>query len=155
MVKSGTKTKVIEREKINSEDIDLNFGDFGSKNQKNVIIEASESEFGQKNQEMEASAAPKASKDDLFFPENSSFGSQNWAERLQRALIPSKMYQELEYWLSFDLGSRLKPEAWLLRVEISIVLGVALAVAALWMPVQGLVTVLGISMTLLVYLYLT
>jgi ParB family transcriptional regulator, chromosome partitioning protein len=83
------------------------------------------------------------------------FGRSSWLESLHRPLIPSKMYQKLEYWLSFTLGSKLKPEAWLFRIELSLLAGVFFAVSALWLPLQGLVTISGIMVTLLFYLYVS
>jgi ParB family chromosome partitioning protein len=90
-----------------------------------------------------------------IYGENSLDKPNNWLENANRSLIPSSLYQKLEYWLSFELGSRLKPEVWLLRVEISIFLGVILSVLTLWLPLKALVSVVAIISTLLIYLYLS
>jgi ParB family transcriptional regulator, chromosome partitioning protein len=88
-------------------------------------------------------------------PKKSVLDRSLWLERIQRPLIPLKIYQKLEYWLSFKLGSRLKPEAWLFRMELSLLAGVFFAVGALWLPSQGLATLSGIMVTLLFYLYVS
>ncbi|HTB23247.1 MAG TPA: ParB/RepB/Spo0J family partition protein [bacterium] len=77
-----------------------------------------------------------------------------WFESLQKALIPRKLYQKFEYWLSFKLGSRLKPEVWLFRIELSLLSGVLFTIAGLWLAPQALLTLSGVMLCLLVYLYI-
>lgn len=86
--------------------------------------------------------------------EKHSLAAPFWLEQIQRKLIPLGTYQKMEYWLSFELGSRLKPEAWLLRVELAVLAGVFLSVLGLWLPLHVLLTLLALTSTLLVYLYI-
>jgi ParB family chromosome partitioning protein len=121
------------------------------------INTANSTSFGQGSLEKEPVSAierKEITRTDLYHHEETAIPPSGGLEQLHRALIPGKLYQKFEYWLSFELGSRLKPEAWLLRVEIAIAIGVLLAVAALWLPLQSLAALLGVMCTILAYLFL-
>jgi len=80
--------------------------------------------------------------------------TRTWLERLHFRLIPGRYYQKLEYWLSFDLGLTLRPEAWLIRIEISVVVGLLLLLIAQLLPLWVLGALLGCLAGLLCFLFI-
>jgi ParB family chromosome partitioning protein len=80
--------------------------------------------------------------------------TRTWLERAHFRLIPGRYYQKLEYWLSFDLGLTLRPESWLIRIEISALAGVLLLFLAHLMPVWVLGALLGCLAGLVCFLFI-
>jgi hypothetical protein len=92
---------------------------------------------------------------DAILGEKRSIVGTNWLESLHFRLIPAGIYQKLEYWLSFELGSTLKPEAWLIRAELALLVGMVLAAIAVWLPVAVLAGILGLLGSLILFLYIS
>jgi ParB family chromosome partitioning protein len=81
-------------------------------------------------------------------------GPLNSLERLHFHLIPASIHEKMQYWLSFELGSGLSPETWLLRLEIAVLCGMLVALAAIWLPGLVLATLCGALFTLLVFVFI-
>ena len=96
-----------------------------------------------------------ALRQDAILGENRHPVSLSWLEGMHFRLIPASIYEKLEYWLSFELGSTLKPEAWLLRAEIALVIGMLLASLAVWLPIAVLAGILGLFASLIFFLYIS
>jgi hypothetical protein len=144
--KDNRKTDKIHESKEKS----VFFDETGIKeDERMAILDGKSSDFG-----MLAKSDLLNSNKSESFNENAHYRHEYWFERVQRGMIPVKIYRKLEYWIAFELGSRLKPEAWLFRVEIAVVLGAILAGASLFFPIQALATLFGVVATLLAYLYL-
>lgn len=79
---------------------------------------------------------------------------RTWLEKAHFRLIPGKYYQKMDYWLSFELGSTLRPEQWIQKVEIACVLGLAALILAYWLPLWILAAMLGFLFALISFLYL-
>lgn len=78
-----------------------------------------------------------------------------WLEALNYVVMSRKMRLKLHVWLSYQLGSGLKPEQWLAGIEISIIGGSLLACGALWLPLPVLAAVLGALASVFLYLAIT
>lgn len=76
------------------------------------------------------------------------------AERLHFRLIPGRYYQKMEYWLSFDLGSTLRPETWLIRTEIAALIGLIVLFGAQLLPIWVLGALLGSLAALVSFLFI-
>jgi hypothetical protein len=76
-------------------------------------------------------------------------------EQLHFHLIPASLHEKMQYWISFELGSSLAPEAWLLRLEMAVLGGMLLALGLVWLPSLALATVCGALFTLLVFIFVS
>lgn len=76
------------------------------------------------------------------------------AERLHFKLIPGRYYQKMEYWLSFELGSTLRPETWLIRMEWAALVGLLVMILSFWTPLWVLAALLGVAVAVLSFLYI-
>jgi len=81
-------------------------------------------------------------------------GPLNGLERLHFHLIPASMHEKMQYWLSFELGSNLAPETWLLRLELSILGGMVLALGAIWLSGLALATLCGALFAMLLFVFI-
>lgn len=79
---------------------------------------------------------------------------RTWLEKFHFRLIPGRYYQKMDYWLSFELGSTLRPEQWLLKLEIAGILGFAMLILAYWLPLWILAALLGFLLAVISFLYL-
>ena len=79
---------------------------------------------------------------------------RTWLEKFHFRLIPGRYYQKMDYWLSFELGSTLRPEQWLLKLEIAGILGLATLILAYWLPLWVLAALLGFLLAIVSFLYL-
>lgn len=79
---------------------------------------------------------------------------RNWFERLHFRLIPGRYYQKIEYWLSFELGSTLRPESWLIRLEIAIFAGMGFLVSAFLLPTWIVAASLAFLGALITFLFI-
>lgn len=77
-----------------------------------------------------------------------------WLEHLYVRILPRKFYGKLSEWLTYSLGTPLKPEFWLVRVKVSFTVGILIAILALWVPKMALAALLGAAGILLSYLFL-
>jgi ParB/RepB/Spo0J family partition protein len=75
-------------------------------------------------------------------------------DSLNRRLIPSNWYFRMELWLNLEVGSRDRPERWLGKLEMSLGLGLVLAAMAIFGPQALGVSLVAITGTLLLYLFL-
>lgn len=76
------------------------------------------------------------------------------AERLHFRLIPGRYYQKMEYWLSFELGSTARPEAWLIKVELAALAGLGMLLLAYVLPLWVLAALLGFAGALFAFLFI-
>ena len=81
-------------------------------------------------------------------------GPLSGLERLHFHLIPTAIHEKMQYWLSFELGSSLSPETWLLRLELAVLGGMIVALGAIWLPGLALATLCGALFTLLVFVFI-
>lgn len=79
---------------------------------------------------------------------------RSWLERVHFRLIPGRYYQKMEYWLSFDLGSTLRPEAWLIRLEIATLVGLGLLLLTFSLPAWIVAAALAFFGGLLTFLFI-
>jgi ParB family transcriptional regulator, chromosome partitioning protein len=78
---------------------------------------------------------------------------RNLIEKLHFRMIPGRYYQKLEYWLGFEFGSTLRPETWLIRLELSLGLGLLVILGAYSLPLWVTAALLGFCVTLVSFLY--
>jgi ParB family chromosome partitioning protein len=81
-------------------------------------------------------------------------GPLNGLERLHFHLIPASLHEKMQYWLSFELGSSLAPETWLLRLELAVFGGMIMALGAIWLPILAAATLCGALFTVLVFVFI-
>lgn len=79
---------------------------------------------------------------------------RTWIEKLYFKLIPGKYYQKMEYWLNFELGSTLRPEAWLIKFQIATTIGLLALLAAYFLPLWALAALVGFCVAILTFLYI-
>jgi ParB family chromosome partitioning protein len=92
---------------------------------------------------------------DAIRGEASPHASLSPFESLHQRLLPRAWRERLQYWLSFDLGSTLGPEAWLIRLEGSMAVGVLVALGAVWMPTPALAALIGVLVCLVLFLFVS
>jgi ParB family chromosome partitioning protein len=95
-----------------------------------------------------------ASKLESFNQERAGAQARTWVEHLHRIVIPKASYEKMEYWLAFELGSRRTPEAWLMRVELALLVGVLVSIGAWWLPERLLLSGIGVVTAVLAYVFL-
>jgi ParB family chromosome partitioning protein len=96
-----------------------------------------------------------ADKQDAIQGEEQHFHGFSALERLHQQFLPRAWRDKLQYWLSFELGTTLGPEAWLIRLEGSLFLGILVALAAVWLPLAVLGALCGVLAALVVFLFVS
>ena len=96
-----------------------------------------------------------ADKQDAIQGEEQHFHGFSALERLHQQILPRSWRDKLQYWLSFELGTTLGPEAWLIRLEGSLILGIVVALGAVWLPLAALGALCGVLAALVVFLFVS
>ena len=96
-----------------------------------------------------------ADKQDAIQGEPQPFKALSPLAQLHRTFLPAAWREKLGYWLSFELGTTLGPETWLIRLEASLMMGALVALAAVWLPAAILGALTGVLAALLLFLFVS
>jgi ParB/RepB/Spo0J family partition protein len=92
-------------------------------------------------------------KQQILHPKPQPGGIYRLSDKLNGLFIPKKSYFRMEMWLNMTLGSKDRPERWLSKLELSLLGGLLLASAALWLPIWISVPATAILGSFLIYLF--
>jgi len=149
-LKENKKNKPLEREKVTESDLFFGF---------NAKVKTGKPEIqgplAQESVELLLHDPLFAKKQDAIQGESHPYQSFNVLERLHQQLLPRPWLGKLRYWLSFELGTTLGPEAWLIRLEGSLLAGMLVALGAVWVPLPALSAGCGVLAALVLFLFVS
>lgn len=148
-LKESKEKKQIDREKVT--EMDIIFTD----SSKSDGIESENLNISVKDDAIWAKDLSFAKTQDAIQGEHRRTKPLNGLEKLHFRFIPRQWHEKLQYWLSFELGTTLSVEAWLIRLESAVFSGVLVALGAIWMPLPALAALCGVLFALVLFLFVS